>query len=732
MQALVVVEQRSDARLRNAPPTITLLESSLQLMITSLRRSALLSVLIFSLPGLSSVSSAPVEFAFQVDHDPEDNPFSRDIWAELVSPSGRAIRLPAFFDGNDTWKVRARADEKGNYEFVAAEELINRAAIPLNISLRGKDRLRVKDADGMGAAIAIDPRTNRTFVDGFGQPYVPFGGNLPWAESDNPTKFFRENFARFGDIGLNWTRVWMCHWGQLNLDWIEPHHGDPTPLGTLSLDVARTWDDLIAAAESHQLRLQMVLQHHGQYTTFKDTDWADNPWNIEAGGFLNSPKDFFTDPLARKLTRDKYRYIVARWGYSSSVLAWELFNEVMWTNSRRGDAADNAAVAAWHAEMARHLRRYDVHNHLVTTSDDDLTHEMWGAMDYYQPHLYASNMILGVQALPSHGQDMDRPVFYGEVGDNAMISLSDGQRADGFVHPLLAWSGLFGELTHPAQLWYIDVIRQNDRWDELASAARFARASGLLTRDLYQSSTPSVIGGDTVPWRIEPGYYWERGKNPEFELEVDGSEPTQLMEFRRILTDSSAQPPHSFPSRATFKFRSPAATNARLDVARVSNTGGSLIVTLDGKSIVNENWPAATVGSPAPSNLQFEFRLGYGDHTLVLENPHGPDWVDLAGLELGTQVPALVATAKHSRDRTALWIRHRTNLLSPTEDDDLTATRATVQLEDFPSGKWQLTWWDPTSGRASSSNELEQDGGTLSLGTPLIARHAAAWLERIN
>ena len=158
MQALVVVEQRSDARLRNAPPTITLLESSLQLMITSLRRSALLSVLIFSLPGLSSVSSAPVEFAFQVDHDPEDNPFSRDIWAELVSPSGRAIRLPAF---------------------VAAEELINRAAIPLNISLRGKDRLRVKDADGMGAAIAIDPRTNRTFVDGFGQPYVPFGGNLP-------------------------------------------------------------------------------------------------------------------------------------------------------------------------------------------------------------------------------------------------------------------------------------------------------------------------------------------------------------------------------------------------------------------------------------------------------------------------------------------------------------------------------------------------------------------------
>lgn len=103
----------------------------------------------------------------------------------------------------------------------------------------------------------------------------------------------------------------------------------------------------------------------------------------------------------------------------------------------------------------------------------------------------------------------------------------------------------------------------------------------------------------------------------------------------------------------------------------MSNSGGSLTVTLDGKPIITENWPAATVGAPAPANLSFEFRLGYGDHTLVLENPSGPDWIDLAGLELGTQVPALIATAKHGRDRTALWVRHRLNLLSPAEDEDL-------------------------------------------------------------
>lgn len=685
-----------------------------------------------ALAGASLAFASPAEFSFRVDHDPEENPFSRDIWADLQTPSGKLVRLPAFYHGDSTWTVRARAAEKGNYEFLSAEELVDRTPVQLNASLRGKDRFRVKDADPLGPTISIDPRTNRTFLDGFGQLYVPFGGNLPWADSKSPPDFYRHNLAQFAEAGLNWTRIWMCHWGQLNLDWIEPENGDQPPLGTLSLEVAQHWDAVVEAAESNNQRFQIVLQHHGQYTTFNDSDWAVNPWNLENGGFLSSPKDFFTDPLARKLTRDKFRYIVARWGYSSSILAWELFNEVMWTNSRRGDAADNAAVASWHSEMARHLRRYDIHDHLITTSDDDLSHKMWDAMDYYQPHLYASNMILGVQALPLHSEDLDRPVFYGEVGDNAMISLTPEQRSNGFVHPLLAWSGLFGSLSQPAQLWYIDSVRQNDRFDELASVAGFARASGLITRDLSRSSEPAVIGGDRVSWSIEPGYYWERGENSEFNLAADGREPIELMKFRRILTDASAKPAHPFPSRATFQFNAPAAAQASLRIASISNTGGSLKVTLDDEPVVQETWAAATVGTPRPSNLKFDFRIGFGDHTLVIENPNGPDWVDLAGLDLGIQVPALIATARHGRDRTALWVRHRSNLLSAAEDEDLTGTSASVQLEDFPAGNWQLNWWDPKSGRVVNSQKIDHSGGTLRIETPTIIRHAAAWLERLK
>ena len=66
---------------------------------------------------------------------------------------------------------------------------------------------------------------------------------------------------------------------------------------------------------------QMVLQHHTQYSTAARADWDAHPWNLANGGWLKTPLDFFTDEQARAITRDKFRYIAARWGYSSSIMA---------------------------------------------------------------------------------------------------------------------------------------------------------------------------------------------------------------------------------------------------------------------------------------------------------------------------------------------------------------------------------------------------------------------------
>ncbi len=482
--------------------------------------------------------SAPVEFSF-LPPKAEGNPFAREIWARIESPDESRQLLPAFYVGKGTWSVRTRATDKGNYRFLDASEIINGRSLPLRVELQDRDRFKPREVDPMTGTVRLDPRSGRDFIDQNGSLYVPFGGALPWP-TDTPESYYPAAFADMKAANLNWTRIWMCHWGQLNLDWVEPARGEQPPLGELSLEVARRWDRLIELAETHGVRLQMVLQHHGQYTTFNNSNWAENPWNVALGGFLEKPEDFFTNEKARQLTRDKFRYIAARWGYSSAILSWELFNEVMWTNSRRGDAQANQAVANWHTEMARHLRRYDVQNHLITTSDDDLHHPLWTAMDYYQPHLYGANMVLGVQSLELAPTEIDRPVFYGEMGDDNMTSLTDEQRNSGMVHPILAWSGLFGQATQPAQMWYLETLRQNKRWAEVKSLGAFVQASGIATQLLPEVAQLNVIGGDMAPVVIEPGYFWHQGPNPTINVPLDGRQSPELMAFRRILTRSGA------------------------------------------------------------------------------------------------------------------------------------------------------------------------------------------------
>ena len=164
----------------------------------------------------------------------------------------------------------------------------------------------------------------------------------------------------------------------------------------------------------------------------------------------------------------------------------------------------------------------------------------------------------------------------------------------------------------------------------------------------------------------------------------------------------------------------------------MGNLGGSLRITVDGKVVVDERWPAASSARLTPTALSFPFRLGYGRHRVVIENPSGGDWIDLGGLDLGLPVPALSAVARRSPDRIVLWVTHRENLLSPANDEELTPTAANVQLNEVAAGEWSLAWWDPVAGRSSGATTIVHAGGPLLLETPSITRHQAAWLERLR
>ena len=145
-----------------------------------------------------------------------------------------------------------------------------------------------------------------------------------------------------------------------------------------------------------------MLQHHGQYSSEErlqvfrqcQPQLGANPYNVKNGGFLQTPEDFFINSQARALTKRKLYYILARWGYSPNIMAYELFNEVEGTDAAKGKMWDD--IALWHREMALFLRQYDGYRHLLTTSSAPAVpadSPIWETVDYFQAHAYPSDLL---------------------------------------------------------------------------------------------------------------------------------------------------------------------------------------------------------------------------------------------------------------------------------------------------------------------------------------------------
>lgn len=672
-------------------------------------------------------SATPVEFSFKLKRT-DGNPFAREIWAEVTSPDGHAVRLPAFHSANDTWSVRTRAAALGTYQLGAVQETTTTGCSPLEAKTLGSGKFTVKRLAHSRGAIGIDRHNPRRFAFADGTPYVPLGANLAWPNGPR-THYYAHAFAKLHQAGLNWSRLWMCNWGGTNLDWASDDNAPSPPIGTLSLRVATFWDSIVESAEDNSISFQMVLQHHGQWNTGANSNWATNPWNVTNGGFLKSPKDFFSDAKARALTKVKYRYIVARWGYSPSILAWELFNEVMWTDARAGSPADNAAVAAWHAEMADFLRALDPQHHLVTTSDDYLDHPLYAKMDFYQPHNYPADLLTGLRHFDTDPATLDRPVFYGEVGEDNVVRLTDAQKGDRQFGTPMLWAGLMSDGTMPTQLWYTEEYIANGHLPEFATLARFFRETALDRRADLTAFTALVESTERIPLVIYPSLNWHEAKNPTLTVPLDGQMPSALALVPHYFVSAAPDSGQRYAGRLTLQLDYPQPAIAKVRVAGAGGYGSALRLVFDSQTLAEHTWPATADKKPTLKPLEYAVPITAGAHTLVLENPKGPDWFEFTGIDTGLTISPLAAVGRRAADRVCLWLWHRDGIYTKT---GTTPVAGTVILADLPAGKWQVIWWDLTKGQPAPATEVTHPGGPLRLPTPPIGRHAAVSLELVR
>jgi len=685
---------------------------------------AIFCVLWFLLPVVFA-SPEPVTFVFKLPADQGD-PFVRDIWVDVVTPSRKILRLPAFFLGNGQFAVRARAEEVGEYRLGKVTEVNQGQSATLAVKMVTRDKTRVRETEDRPAVQCAAGAAAR-LVFSTGATYTPIGANLAWA-STGRVEFHRRAIEAFAKAGLNWTRIWMVHWSGLNLDWLPEDMGKSPPPGILDLRVAADWDRIVSLAEDKGVYLQIVFQHHGQFSTGADANWQYHPWNAANGGFLHSPAEFFTSPVAKGLTALKYRYVVARWGYSPAVLAWELFNEVHWVDAMDRDH-DEPAVARWHAEMAAYIRSIDPYHHLLTTSTDNLRSPIYAEMDYFQPHLYPANILAGVRRFDPAPDKLDRPVFYGEVGDDH-VPLTPEEKASGVAVVPPVWASLMGNGLYPAQPWQGERLIEKGRLDELGAVARFLAATRLGGRDGLTPFSAAIECATRVPLVLAGGQTWERRPAPEITVPLDGREPPAFADIPRIYVGSPNSLAAGYPGQATYHLDFPQPVTLHLHVADTGAGGATIRVSLDGSTVAEKSWPARpinSVGTAAPNSAELSFPVAMGEHTIVVENPGGPDWFDLTGIDLGLEIPILAAVGKRSGDFVALWVWNRVGVFALQAP---APAEGTILIEDVPAGTWHVTWWDTLKGIPAAPATLAHQGGLLRLPTPPIARHAAVVLTR--
>mgnify|MGYP001157829256 CR=1 FL=1 len=640
----------------------------------------------FDLPGLAS---DPFDYA------------ATDVKVRIREPDSSAVVLPAFFDGGTTWRVRHTPKTPGLYEI--AEITLN--GVPAVFSGLTASNWVVAGPPSGAGHIRVDPANPRRFVTENGRRYFPVGHNVGWNAS--VSNDFPRMFQRMGAARENWARVWMTHFYEsLNLDWPKVDN----TYGKLNLTVARRWDLIVGEAEKAGLALQMVFQHHGQYSTTVNPNWNENPYNLANGGFLTNATQFFTDATAKALTKRKLRYAIARWGYSPAILAWELWNEVQYTDA--ANAGQWTAIAAWHDEMAAFIRAHDPYGHLITTSSD-LSRDYWGAMDYYQHHNYASDMVTSSRdgASPP-AQWPVKPCFDGESG-----SIRAPPRV--WVQAPL-WASLMSAQSGASCPWWWDTnIDPENAYSVFKSVRDFVELSGLAAQDGLLKSVPRVAGVPGGALAFAPGGGWQPVTQDVFV--VGEGAPEGIGSATRYLHGVWHHADMGMTKGYKFLVDYAQPGTFSVQVLETSTYGSSnLRILVDGSLKTNVSFFATNGG---PTNVTFTIPVAAGPHAIVLTNG-AQDWVVLGDLTLNPYVPLLGAYAVGNTNFQAGWVWHRTNLYVTNAT---AALAGTVEVKGLRAGSYAGVWWDSFNGGVISNFTISipSNGAAASLPTPAITRSAA-------
>jgi len=665
----------------------------------------------------------------------------------FVSPAGQTNSVPAFWYqgyqrrlsggrevlstvGAAEWRLRFTPLLSGDYTLTVAvltNGLPCESPATTNFTAAGSTPAR--------SGYVRTDASKQYFETSAGQALPLIGANVGW-HGARGTYDYDDWFSAMQAAGENYARLWMCPWAF----GIET---DANSLNRYRLDRAWQLDYVLELAEQRGLYLELCLDYHGMFAVEPDywggnNYWPSNPYGITNGGPCATPNAFFTNTTARTTYAKRLRYLVARYGYSPNVLAWQFFNEIDNVYSLL-NAND---VAAWHEAMGDWMRTNDPFGHLLTTSFTyaEPHPEMWSLpqIDYICAHSYgparpAATLSSTAKTLR---QQYGKPVLIDEYGTSWQ---GWNRTADPYLRGFRQgiWGGALGGSAGTAMSWWWENIHNENVYPTFSALGAILNRTGWgrgeWTNLVFDVSLtpPSKVGepisaGQPFSITLPLSMGWGAMLAGELAVPNPGAASYSASTLNSFVHGTT----HA-DLRIPFRLSAWFTNNARLVMHLNSVSWNSVLaVRADGTQLYRTNLPNLDGGYSVTNeyNLDLGVTLPAGRRLVEIVNL-GADWFYLDWVRLEQVLPAAYTNAWEppcepiglGGPREALVY-----VVAPGTAFPGSATNAalplqpgqTLTLTNWPAGDYLAEWYDPATANLAGHSRAATSNGALVLTLP--------------
>ena len=260
------------------------------------------------------------------------------------------------------------------------------------------------------------------FVDEEGAAFTPIGQNDAISWPDLEGLFRRKDMAAV-KRHLRWIKAHGVNTLRLMLEYAQVRHRYfEQPAGRFVPAMVQLWDDLFALCEKLELRILLTPVD----TFWMWRHWKHLPWNKANGGPLEHMSQVLTCPATRAAIKNRFDFVIRRWGGSGVLFAWDLWNEIH-------PAQGGEEVECW-----------DEFVHDVSTYVRSLENELYGRSHPQTVSIFGPELVLQ----PHHAPAMRSTLFRHPDLDFASIHIYSTGTIDNpkdTVRPALVMGGIVTE-----------------------------------------------------------------------------------------------------------------------------------------------------------------------------------------------------------------------------------------------------------------------------------------------